>query len=150
MLALGRKNIRGPKMICQHEYFEVTMKLSRAFLLIAILSLNVGCGRGSAGSPAPASTTPTSTTQAVPTPAPTTPAPTTPAAALYPDYNQNPIAPDATGMSSTAVQLARRIRLGLNIGNTMEASGGETSWGNPVITELSSGWPSVFVIAFAV
>ena len=33
------------------------MKFSRAFLLIAILSLNVGCGGGSAGSAAPASTT---------------------------------------------------------------------------------------------
>ena len=38
-------------------------------------------------------------------------------------------------MGSTAVQLASRIRLGLNIGNTMEATGGETAWGNPLITE---------------
>ena len=116
------------------------MKLSRAFLLIAILSLNVGCGGGSDSSaapaaPTPAPTTPAPTTPAPTTPAPTTPAPTTPAAGLYPDYNQNPIAPDATGMGSTAVQLASRIRLGLNIGNTMEAIGGETAWGNPLITE---------------
>jgi endoglucanase len=38
-------------------------------------------------------------------------------------------------MGSTAVQLASKIRLGFNIGNTMEASGGETAWGNPLITE---------------
>jgi endoglucanase len=38
-------------------------------------------------------------------------------------------------MGSTAVQLASRIRLGMNIGNTMEAMQGETSWGNPMITE---------------
>ena len=68
---------------------------------------------------------------------PTAPVPTTPApaASIYPDYNVNPIAPDATGMGNTAVQLASRIRLGMNIGNTMEAMAGETSWGNPLITE---------------
>jgi len=44
------------------------------------------------------------------------------------------IAPDATGMSSTAVQLAAKIKVGLNIGNTLEATGGETGWGNPMIT----------------
>ena len=38
-------------------------------------------------------------------------------------------------MGSTAVQLSSKIRLGLNIGNTMEAIGGETAWGNPLITE---------------
>lgn len=44
------------------------------------------------------------------------------------------ITPDATGMSSTAVQLAAKIKIGLNIGNTLEATGGETAWGNPLIT----------------
>src|SRR5687767_8324060 len=42
---------------------------------------------------------------------------------------------DATGMSSNAVQLAAKIKLGLNIGNTLEAIGGETNWGNPKITK---------------
>ncbi|MFS2077655.1 glycoside hydrolase family 5 protein [Telluria sp. Tellsp131] len=142
MLALGRKNIRGQRVICQHEYFEVNLKLSRVLILVGILSLNVGCGGGAASTkpaaPAPttpAATTPAPTTPAQPTPVPTTPAPTTPAAGLFPDYNQNPIAPDAAGMGSTAVQLASKIRLGLNIGNTMEAIGGETAWGNPLITE---------------
>jgi len=37
-------------------------------------------------------------------------------------------------MSSTAVQLAAKIKVGLNIGNTLEATGGETAWGNPLIT----------------
>lgn len=41
---------------------------------------------------------------------------------------------DATGMSSTATELAKKMKLGLNIGNTMEAAGGETGWGNPIIT----------------
>jgi endoglucanase len=54
---------------------------------------------------------------------------------LFPNYNISPIAPDATGMSSNAVQLAAKIKLGWNIGNTLEASGGETGWGNPLITE---------------
>jgi endoglucanase len=121
------------------------MKLARAFLLIGILLLNVGCGGGSDSSAAPVAPTPAPTTPAPTTPAPTTPvpttpvpttpAPTTPAADLYPDYNKNPVAPDASGMGSTAVQLASKIRLGFNIGNTMEAIGGETAWGNPQITE---------------
>ena len=41
---------------------------------------------------------------------------------------------DATGMSSTATELVKKMKLGLNIGNTMEATGGETGWGNPLIT----------------
>jgi endoglucanase len=54
---------------------------------------------------------------------------------LYPSYNTNPIAADATGMSSTAVQLAAKIKLGWNIGNSLEATGGETAWGNPKTTK---------------
>lgn len=54
---------------------------------------------------------------------------------LYPNYNISPQAPDATGMSSTAVELAAQINLGWNIGNTLEASGGETAWGNPKVTK---------------
>ncbi len=38
-------------------------------------------------------------------------------------------------MTSTAAQIAGKIKLGINIGNTLEASGGETGWGNPMITE---------------
>lgn len=55
-------------------------------------------------------------------------------AQLYPTYNTSPQAPDSTGMS-TAVQLAVKFKLGWNIGNTLDATGGETSWGNPQITE---------------
>ena len=58
-----------------------------------------------------------------------------PALVTYPSYNTNPIAADATGMSSTAVQLAAKIKLGWNIGNTLEATGGETAWGNPKVTK---------------
>ena len=54
---------------------------------------------------------------------------------IYPSYNTSPIAPDQTRMNSTAVQLAANINLGWNIGNTMEAPGGEGGWGNPAITE---------------
>ncbi len=53
----------------------------------------------------------------------------------YQKYNTDPIAPDATGMGSTATELANRIGLGWNIGNTLEAIGGENAWGNPNITE---------------
>lgn len=54
---------------------------------------------------------------------------------LYPSYNTAPIAADATGMSSTAVQLAAKMKLGWNIGNTLEANGSETAWGNPKVTK---------------
>jgi endoglucanase len=53
----------------------------------------------------------------------------------YPSYNTNPLPPDATGMTSTAVQLAAKFKLGINIGNTLEAIGGETAWGNPQVTQ---------------
>lgn len=53
----------------------------------------------------------------------------------YPSYNTNPLPADATGMNSTAVQLAAKMKLGWNIGNTLEATGGETAWGNPKVTK---------------
>lgn len=53
----------------------------------------------------------------------------------YPSYNTSPIAPDPTGMSSTATELAAKINLGWNIGNSLEAIGGETAWGNPAISQ---------------
>lgn len=40
---------------------------------------------------------------------------------LYPTYNLTPKAPDETGMSSTAVQLAAKMEKGINFGNTMES-----------------------------
>jgi aryl-phospho-beta-D-glucosidase BglC (GH1 family) len=54
---------------------------------------------------------------------------------LYPSYNTNPIAADASGMSSDAITLASKIKLGWNIGNALEATGGETAWGNPKTTK---------------
>jgi len=56
-----------------------------------------------------------------------------PKTGLYQSYKDS-VAPDAAGMNSTAVQLAAKIKVGLNIGNTLEATGGETGWGNPMIT----------------
>lgn len=53
----------------------------------------------------------------------------------YPGYNTSPKPADATGMNSTAAQIAAKIKLGWNIGNTLEAIGGETAWGNPAVTE---------------
>lgn len=54
---------------------------------------------------------------------------------IYPDYNTNPIAADASGMESTAQEIAAKISLGWNLGNTLEATGGETAWGNPMATK---------------
>nr|WP_321357703.1 cellulase family glycosylhydrolase [uncultured Draconibacterium sp.] len=44
------------------------------------------------------------------------------------------IAADMTGMSSNAITLASQIQVGWNMVNTLEATGGETSWGNPMAT----------------
>jgi len=54
---------------------------------------------------------------------------------FYPSYNTNPITADATGMSSTATEIATKINLGWNIGNSLEATGSETAWGNPKVTK---------------
>ncbi len=53
----------------------------------------------------------------------------------YPSYNSNPLPPDASGMASNAITLAQQMQIGWNIGNTLEAIGGETAWGNPKVTE---------------
>ena len=56
------------------------------------------------------------------------------AAAPYPSYNTSPAPADMTGMSHNAQQIAASIRIGWNIGNAMEAIGGETAWENPQIS----------------
>lgn len=43
--------------------------------------------------------------------------------------------PDKTGMESDAKTLMKKMNLGINLGNTLEAVGGETSWGAPKTTE---------------
>ena len=60
----------------------------------------------------------------------------TQAPTIYPSYNSSPKAPDETGMSSTAVQLAAKMRTGMatNFGNTME-SPNEGDWQNSKLTE---------------
>jgi endoglucanase len=46
------------------------------------------------------------------------------------------IAPDQTGMRDlNSVDLAKQMKLGWNVGNSLEAIGGETAWGNPKITQ---------------
>ena len=58
-----------------------------------------------------------------------------PGGGLYPSYNTNPLPPDATGMGSTAAEIASKISLGWNIGNSLEATGSETAWGNPKVSK---------------
>ncbi len=53
---------------------------------------------------------------------------------LYPNYNISPVEPDSVGMLHDAEELAARMKLGWNMGNSLEALGGETGWGNPRIT----------------
>ncbi len=52
----------------------------------------------------------------------------------YPGYNLSPLAPDRSGVERSATELAAKIRLGWNLGNALEATGGETGWHNPVVT----------------
>ena len=53
---------------------------------------------------------------------------------LYPSYNLTPIAPDETGMSSTAMQLSDKMHMGINFGNTME-SPVEGEWNSKITLE---------------
>jgi len=53
---------------------------------------------------------------------------------LYPDYSSR-IAPDASGMGSNAKVLAAKMFAGWNLGNSLESTGGETAWGNPLTTQ---------------
>ena len=54
---------------------------------------------------------------------------------IYPSFNTSPIAPDMTGMGSTAAQLLSNIKLAWNLFNTLEAHVGETAWGQPYTTQ---------------
>jgi len=51
----------------------------------------------------------------------------------YPNYNTRPKPPELDGMELSAHEIAHRIRMGLNIGDTLEAYGGKTEiwWDNP-------------------
>lgn len=42
---------------------------------------------------------------------------------------------DQTGMDSDAQTLLKKMKIGWNLGNTLEATGAETAWGNPLTTE---------------
>jgi aryl-phospho-beta-D-glucosidase BglC (GH1 family) len=95
----------------------------KAILSATLLALTLtGCGGGSATDPA----SPTQTAASMSSVAA--------AKARFPSYNTNPPPADATGMASNAVTLAGKIKAGINIGNSLEAIGGETAWGNPPIT----------------
>lgn len=41
---------------------------------------------------------------------------------------------DKTGMEQDAPELMKNIKIGWNLGNSLEATGGETAWGNPAAT----------------
>ena len=104
------------------------MKMARREVIVSTMALAAaGCGGGGGSTPTP-------TPAPAPAPAPT-PAPAPPPSGLYPSYNTSPLPANATGMASTAAAIASRIKLGINIGNTLEAIGGETFWGNPMITQ---------------
>lgn len=60
----------------------------------------------------------------------------TQAPTIYPSYNTSPIAPDMTGVTSTAAQLAAKMGtgMGMNFGNTMD-SDIENAWVTGKITD---------------
>jgi aryl-phospho-beta-D-glucosidase BglC (GH1 family) len=110
------------------------MRIARRLFILSSLSTVAACGGGGSPTPSPA---PAPTPTPVPTPTPTP-------AGLYPNYNTSPLAADATGMASTAAAISGRIKLGFNIGNTLEAvnnngiphaTSQEGWWGNPAITQ---------------
>lgn len=51
-------------------------------------------------------------------------------------YPPDSIPPDRTGMRDLgSVDLASEMKLGWNVGNSLEATGSETAWGNPMISQ---------------
>ncbi len=42
---------------------------------------------------------------------------------------------DKTGMESNAIELSKKMKIGWNLGNSLEATGSETAWGNPKTTQ---------------
>lgn len=123
------------------------MKTINALMMLGIASLLSACGGSGSDSPAKSSSVASivesrssqSSTANVGASSSIVASSSSPAVALYPSYNTNPIAPDMTGMESNATQLASKFKLGVNIGNTMEAYGctpaSETCWGNPMVSE---------------
>jgi endoglucanase len=112
-----RNSIRN-QMTMRRYFMRINTILSALLLSLAL----TGCG-GSGSADSAASTSSAS--------------PTLLAGAkksTYPSYNTNPLPADMTGMSSDAVTLASKMKAGYNIGNSLEAIGGETNWGNPAIT----------------
>lgn len=55
--------------------------------------------------------------------------------AIFPSYNASPLPPDSSGMAPDALFIADHFKMGWNIGNTLEAIGGETAWGNPKVSK---------------
>lgn len=129
------------------------MRIISAVFLLGLFSVTSACGGGGGGGgSSPAPTTPASSA-AVATSSSSSSSSvassssssssskssssSSAAAVVYPSYNTKPLAADATGVGSTAVQIASKIKIGFNIGNTLEATGGksETYWGNPKITK---------------
>ncbi|MBQ6205263.1 MAG: glycoside hydrolase family 5 protein [Prevotella sp.] len=45
------------------------------------------------------------------------------------------VAPDETGMTLSAQEWDKNVKMGWNLGNSLESSGGETGWGNPKTTQ---------------
>lgn len=116
--------------------------------LFAMFCAATGCGGGGGGTPASASPATSSSSSSssssalVSSSSSSSSSSSVVATGLYPSYNTKPQAPELTGVGSTAAQLAAHINIGLNIGNTLEATGGqsETYWGNPKITQEFVGF----------
>jgi endoglucanase len=93
------------------------MRTAYVLFFFGLITLTVSCGDGSANSsPFPVTSSVTSSN-------------------TFPRYNKNPISPDFSGLNSMAVQIFGRTKLGWNIGNTVEAMGGEVAWVNPIISK---------------
>jgi len=45
------------------------------------------------------------------------------------------VGPDPSGMILTASEWTQQVKMGWNLGNSLESSGGETGWGNPKTTK---------------
>lgn len=110
--------------------------INKFLLSTGLVLLLSACGSGGGGGTAPSSSASSSSSSSSESSVSSSSSSSS-STAGFPSYNTQPLPADNTGMESTAIEIAGQMKIGLNIGNTLEAWGGqsETYWGNPVITE---------------
>ena len=114
--------------------------------VISLTALLISCGSSGGGTKAPTPTPASSAPASSAAPASSSAASSSSIQSssslqLSSSSISSSLAPSASSKSSssiatlTAIQLTQTMGVGWNLGNTLEAIGGETAWGNPLVTQ---------------